>query len=269
MTFIGAASLGIGRRNLAISHDGTLMAYVGVQGGVTRLFVRPLDEYESTALPGTEGAYGPFFSPNGRYIGFFVENELRKVAIEGGDPVVLATVANPMGADWGLDDHIVFDGREGSELLRVSADGGPVERVFQATPESEVNGTLFPSLLPDGQSLLVQTFSNQIAVIDLSTGRGRILRSSATDARYVAPGLVVYGSGSTLFASRFDGTRHALIGQSVPVLAGVRSEVYGRGQWAVSGGGDLVYAPGGAVAEGPLTSTRNRSLWFGLRSMDI
>ena len=101
MAFIGEASLGLGRRNLAISRDGSMIAYIGVEGGEGHLFVRRIDEYVPRRLPRTAGAYSPFFSPNGKYLGFFVANELQKVAVDGGDPIVLAAVANSMGGVWG------------------------------------------------------------------------------------------------------------------------------------------------------------------------
>src|SRR5262249_41518469 len=70
--FIGAAALGNGRRAFAISPDGQTLVYAGRHNGLVQLYVRPLDSYEVRPLPGTEGAYGPFFSPNGQWVGFFV-----------------------------------------------------------------------------------------------------------------------------------------------------------------------------------------------------
>ncbi len=105
MAFIGSASLGNGRRALAISPDGALLAYVAEQNGVHRLAVRPLDSYETRVLQGTDGAYNPFFSPDGRWLGFFSSNKLMKVPTDGrGTPISLAEVANPMGAHWASDD---------------------------------------------------------------------------------------------------------------------------------------------------------------------
>lgn len=146
LAFIGSASLGIGRRALAISRDGSNLAYVGSRGGVSQLFIRPIDSYEIEALPGTEGAYNPFFSPDGEWVGFFVENEVRKISIEGQSPVLLATIINPMGADWGIDEQILVGGSEGDQLHQVAAEGGVMRVLRERAPW----GFLYPDILPGG-----------------------------------------------------------------------------------------------------------------------
>ncbi len=150
MAFIGAASLGNGRQAFAISDDGRTIVYVGERQGTYQLYLRPIDSYEAGVLPGTEGAYNPFFSPDGRWIGFFVGNEVKKVAVEGGAPVTLATIINPMGADWGSDDRI-YVGHEDGNLYEVlaSGDGARIVR-----PWDGVGDYLYPTLLPEEQALL-------------------------------------------------------------------------------------------------------------------
>jgi len=109
---IGSAPLGIGRPALAISPDGTNLVYVAAVGGKTQLYRRPMDQFEAVPIPGTEGAYNPFFSPDGQWIGFFAGNEMKKVSILGGGPVLLCEVYNPYGASWGPDDRIIFSHQE-------------------------------------------------------------------------------------------------------------------------------------------------------------
>ena len=245
MGFIGAAALGAGRRAFAISRDARVLVYAGVQGGISRLYVRPLDSWDIRPLAGTEGAYGPFFSPNGRWVGFFVGNELRKIRVEGGAPVRIAEATNPAGASWGADGRIVFVTREGRRLLRVAEDGGAVELLGDG-PEYY----RWPFLLPDGKSLLISP-GGSLRVIDLETRRGTSLPIQGSDARYAA-GHLLFSRGSTVFAARFDPASHHVLGPAVPVLAGVRTEVYYASQWDVGENGTLVYAPGHSVAENPL-----------------
>ena len=110
--------------SVAISPDGRRIAYTARQGGQQRLYVRPLDRFEATPLAGTDGATMPFFSPDGRWVGFFANGKLQKVSIEGGTPVTLCDAPRGRGADWGPDDSIIFapDGNTG--LSQIAAAGG-------------------------------------------------------------------------------------------------------------------------------------------------
>ena len=246
VSFIGAATLGNGRRAFTISRDGTLLVYAGMRDGVARLYLRSLDSYDTEALPGTEGAYGPFFSPDGQWIGFFVGNELKKVRVAGGAPVLVAEATNSVGADWGTDHRIVFAAQEGLRLLRVSDEGGTPE-VLSEDPELYY---LWPQILPGAKAILLSGESNPF-VLELETGQTRRLPVTGTDARY-AGAYLLFSQGSVLFAARFDSEQRNIAGPSVPILSGLRSEIYGRSQWDVSGDGTLVYATGQSVAENSL-----------------
>src|SRR5262249_53585473 len=101
------------RTAIALSPDGRTIVFSGVRGTVTQLFKRRLDEVEATAMAGTEGAVGPFFSPDGHWIGFWANNKLKKAPAGGGPPVVICDVPAYLGfglygVDWGSDDTIVF-----------------------------------------------------------------------------------------------------------------------------------------------------------------
>ena len=145
---IGSAPEGIGRPALALSPDGTNLVYVADLGGKTQLYRRAMDQFEVVPILGTEGAYNPFFSPDGQWIGFFAGNELKKVSISGGAPVSLCEVTNPFGASWGDDNRIIFSTFEGRRLLWTSASGG-IPQVFAEKPSS------FPEILPGGKAVLV------------------------------------------------------------------------------------------------------------------
>jgi len=118
------APLDIGRTSFALSPDGTTLVYAADLGNSSQLYVRPLDNFEATPLSGTQGAYGPFFSPDGQWVGFFANDRLKKISLHGGDPVVLCETKIPHGGTWGGRDQIVFSDAEGSALVQVLAAGG-------------------------------------------------------------------------------------------------------------------------------------------------
>lgn len=95
-----------------------------------RLYLHALDQLEAAEIPGTEGAFGPFFSPDGRWIGFFADNKLKKVPVSNGPPTVLGDAPNPYGGSWGTDGTIVFSPNEGRRPARIHEGGGtaaPIE----------------------------------------------------------------------------------------------------------------------------------------------
>ncbi|MSO55415.1 MAG: hypothetical protein EXQ55_00600 [Acidobacteria bacterium] len=111
-----------------LSPDGSLVAFIGANGaGERQLYLRRLDRFDATPLSGTDGALSPFFSPNGRWIGFFSGGKLKKVA--GGAPVTLADIQSARGGAWGEDDAIVFSPHQtaGTHLVRVPSAGGTPE----------------------------------------------------------------------------------------------------------------------------------------------
>ena len=93
---------------LALSPDGSLLAYVVEQDGKRQLFLRPLDEFEAKPIPGTEGATQPFFSPDGGWVGFVAANRLQKVSVKGAEPLTITNTEHLVGASWSVDGNIIF-----------------------------------------------------------------------------------------------------------------------------------------------------------------
>ena len=115
--------------SLALSPDGRELVYIGRRDGVDQLYHRSFDRDEARPLPGTEGATGPFFSPDGQWVGFFSGGALRKVLLAGGLLLFVSDLMNnPHGATWGPDDTI-FLGFHHSSIWRVAATGGTPEPV--------------------------------------------------------------------------------------------------------------------------------------------
>jgi serine/threonine-protein kinase len=262
-----------GARNLAVSPNGSSLVYTSSVSGENRLMLRAIEQLDAVPVGGITGVNGPFFSPDGRWIGFFsgtLGGELMRVSITGGAPVSVGrTSGNSAGASWGPDDTIVFatvPSGPNAGLLRVPAAGG--EPAILTTPDAahgEVSH-LFPSVLPGGRAVLFTITSRgpvenaQVAVLDLATGQRKALIRGGSQAEYVDPsqgsaqeGYLVYAVAGTLRAVRFDPVKLEVLSDPVVVLESVKTLWNGAAEFSVSRQGTLVYVPGG----GPTATTRS------------
>jgi len=254
------------RNLLAISPDGLNIVYAASQ----QLYLRTMGEIEPRPIPGTSlNASRPFFSPDGRWIGFFSRNDrkLKKIAITGGAAVTIGELALPENTSyspiWNPDDQI-YIGEPGG-IWRVSANGGKPERILELKQEEVA---LTPQILPDGDHVLFTLGTGsgseawdkaKIVVQSLKSGERKLLVDGGTDGRYVPTGHLVYALASTLLAYRFDIGKMQVIGGPVPVAEGVGRTTSG----GVGGGGEayfgfsetgsLVYIAGNAPSLEPLT----------------
>jgi serine/threonine protein kinase/Tol biopolymer transport system component len=260
--------LGFGHPSLVLSPDGTRLVYVAERKGTTQLYLRPMDAFEATPIPGTEGAFQPFFSPDGQWVGFFTANKLKKVSIQGGEPVTLCDARNPYGAGWGSDDTILFADAEGRSLSQVSAAGGAPKLVTTRDLGKGAVGSRYrwPEVLPGARAALLSV-TGGVAVLSLETGEQRILVEGVTEARYAptgpdsrGTGHLVFARAGSLLAAPFDPARLTLTGPAVLVLQGVRTEAYGAGQFTFSLDGSLVYVPGAAVGASTLAWVDRRGV---------
>jgi class 3 adenylate cyclase/Tol biopolymer transport system component len=230
-----------------ISPDGSHLVYVARTGRDTRLFLRPLGDFAARALPGTEGAQQPFFSPDGRWVGFFAEGSLHKVLITGGEPITLAGGApEPIGGSWGSRGSIIVALSE-SGLYTVPEDGGELVAVRgpSGAPSDPANAPSWPSFLPDGQHVLFDAGSS-IWLLALRTGATRRL-IRGTNARFVASGHLLFSDeDERVRAVSFDPDRMEVASSPIPVLDNVfRGPGSGAINVAVSRTGTLVYLAGG------------------------
>jgi eukaryotic-like serine/threonine-protein kinase len=247
---------------LALSPSGTMLAYVAHDGDAsrTKLYLRSLDEFEAHVIPGTDGGWSPFFSPDEEWIGFFADGKLRKVSIRGGSPRDLADYsfggANLGGGTWGPDNTIIFTDVFAPGLWQVSAEGGTSERIDRrsgvATDDPDLRA-IWPQLLPDGKTVLYTvgsvTGTGQgagLAILSLETGEGRMVVEArgAGSARYSPSGHLVYARGGDLLAEPFDLDRLVTTGPPVTVVGGVMTGGEGTGHFDVSSTGTLAYVPG-------------------------
>jgi serine/threonine-protein kinase len=242
---------------LAISPDGRLIAYRATVDGESGLYIRPVDGLEGRLLPGTEGALGMFFSPNGTEVGFatFPDPALKKIRVSGGPITTLAPMPSPFrGASWGTDGSIVFARANIGNLFRVSEAGG--EPQILTTPE-DTQRHRWPEVLLNGRGVLftiaegpgIPGTLQQLAVFDLETDASRPLGLLGSHPRYLSSGHLIYSSsGNTLWAVAFDADRLEVIGDPVRVLEQVFVGGPGGANVAVSTDGSLVYQVGGSQA---------------------
>jgi len=242
--------------SLAISPDGRRVVYVGRRADKRQLFLRSLDAAEAAPIAGTEGAYSPFFSSDGQWLGFWADSKIKKVSLSGGAPVTVCDcgVSNPLlGAAWGSDDTIVFPQKWAGGLFRVSAAGGTPQPVTKVTMKDQDRGHMWPEILPDGKSVLFTVFTGgsledfTIAVASLATGQQKVLVKGGTFGRYAASGHILYARGATLFAAPFDAKKLEVTGAAFPVAEGVFENTNGGAGYAVSKNGTLLYAGGGIL----------------------
>ena len=245
------------RTSMAVSPDGRLVVFCGTQGNVTQLYVRGLDRAEATPVQGTEGGIGPFFSPDGAWIGFWAGNAIKKVPVAGGSPATISSVpeGGSWGASWGDDGTIFFASQAG--IFKVSSAGGTAAAVTTADPATRERH-LLPYTLPGGRELLFTTVVSRdwdtanVVLLSLDSGERRVLIPGGADARYVSTGHILFMKTGTLMAVPFDLRSRQVTGTPVTLVEGVMQGVNapnslfetGAGQFAVASG-SLIYALGG------------------------
>ena len=238
--------------DVAISPDATRLAYTGGADGRSQLYVRTLGQDESTPLAGTLNARGPFFAPDGDWIGYFQGSELRKVSVRGGPPVTICTncAGGNRGAAWASDDTIIFAAAGGgSGLLRVSAGGGQPATLARPDTQNGESGYGWPHLLPGDRAVLFTIFTDaasdgMIAVRDLERGTQKILVRGGGSSVFNRSGHIVYGTAGTLRAVRFNPATLTVSGNPVPVLDHVATKGTGAIDVAVSNRGVATYITG-------------------------
>jgi eukaryotic-like serine/threonine-protein kinase len=238
-----------------ISPEGSRLVYLAGRGEHQQLYVRDFDKFESSALPNTRGLgiSGLFFSPDGRWVGFFARGKVMKLLLSGGSPVAICD-SSPFGtASWSERGEIVFQQEWGNNLWIVSSEAGSTPRpLTELKLEDGERGHILPHVLPGGKSALFTIWTGasfdegMIAIVDIATGEHQVLFRGGSDARYVETGHIVYVRGSTLMAVPFDLRKLQITGEATPVLNNVRSSGdSGFSFYGISNNGTLIYTPGG------------------------
>ena len=245
---------------LAISPTGTTLAWSACNGSACQLYVRSLDQLDARALPDTEGAAAPFFSPDERWLGFFVAGKLKKVALAGGAASIIADASQPFGATWLPDGRIVYAASMAGGLMRVSESGGEPQALTQPDAAAGEIRHVFPAAVRDGDAVLFT-----IVTSPLPSARGRLAllrypaggpwRTVAASADVGVPvghEYIAFATGNDVQVVAFDRVRQAPSGPEQTVITGVASP-----HIASSGAGSFV-----AVSRGsPPTAESTLQRW--------
>jgi Tol biopolymer transport system component len=248
-----------------ISPDGEQVAFTAADaGGKVNLYVRSLELGDSRVLAGAEGAQYPFWSPDGRSLGFFVAGKLKTIAAAGGPPLTLCAAAEGKGGSWSPAGVIVFTPNATAPLFKVSDKGGEPVALTRLDVKRGDDSHRHPRLLPDGRHFLYlarsQTSPNEGHAIVLASLDGEaeklLLRSPA--AVQYASGQLLFLRETTLMARPFDAKRLIFSGEAVPVAERIFSPSPGTalGVFSASQNGVLVYQ----TARG---EAGTRLQWFG------
>jgi len=229
----------------ALSPDGALLAYASRSTGPARLHVRTMATGAIVDIPGTEGVYSPFFSPDGRWVGFFADAKVKKVRASGGTPETLCDAASPMGGSWGPDNTIYFAPFNTSGVWTVSSDGGTSKPLTTLDRQRGETSHRWPHVLPDGTGMLFTVWTgpgwdeHEVHVFNLGNRQRRLLIKGGTAGTYVASGHVVYSRADVLMAAPFDLSRLETTGSSVAMSERAFEE--DGTEFAVSESGLLAY----------------------------
>jgi serine/threonine protein kinase len=240
---------------IALSRDGRRLAFVGYRDNASYIAVRELDEFEAREVPGTVGALGPFFSPNGEFLGFTVDGELRTVPLAGGPPTTLFQGWVLWGATWGPKDRIVFGAWPNNSLLEVSAGGSDPQRLTDFAENYREDYHAQPEFIGDSDSILFNSFNAFTAVgvpsamANSPEHRAKLLaEGGGTNPRYARSGHLLLAKGGSLMAAPFDIKSLSQTSATVPVLQGIMTLGNRTAQYAVADNGTLAYIAGERIA---------------------
>ena len=236
---------------LALSPDARMLVFSAREKGSSSLWLRHLGSTEVRQLPGTEDAILPFFSPDGRAIGFFAGTHLKVLEVESGDVRSLAGTAGvdqTRGGSWGRDGTIIYAPNFSGGLMRVAADGGG-EPVPATQPEGKIGTHRHPAFLPDGRHFLYYaseagaTEPGEIHIGELGSRSSQFLTAAHSRAIPAGSDRILYTRGTQLVAHAFDAAGLSLVGQPRPlgIELPAGEGTAGHRELAIAGDGTLAY----------------------------
>ncbi|MBI5084255.1 MAG: serine/threonine-protein kinase [Acidobacteria bacterium] len=244
---------------ITISADGSKIVFSATKGDKNMIFRRDIGEFGAEPIAGTENGVAPFISRDGRWVGFAVGHEVKRVPYSGGSGTE-ATMLPPLmsidfmfqGGDFDSDGNpIIGQCSRGLRSVAMSSGG---RSIMTDVHDKEATGHhVFPSILPGGDQLLFTRVGPQavdIWLLNRVTGQKKKLIASGGCARYLSPGYIVFVRGGDLYAVPFDLKTGTVQGAEVKVVGGLMGQsVLGLAHWSVSDNGTLVYVPGLSTSE--------------------
>jgi len=227
---------------VVLSPQGTHLAYVAAESGVSHLYVRRLDQFSSVEIPDSEGATFPFFSPKGDWVAFFSQGKLKKAPADGGNPALICELPTFFGGTWTPQDILVV-AVPSYGLATVPATGGALQKLKMNSKEPFYPEG--PTWLADGEWIAFTDYygtTRQVMAVNLASGEVRMLLNNAQNPTFGTNQVVYYWAGA-MWTVPFDAHKVAVQGSAVQVAAGVTEDNF-VGQASASGNGVLAYAPG-------------------------
>jgi serine/threonine-protein kinase len=244
---------------VAISPDGTQLAYVVGEGHLGQLYLRHLDSTEAVAVKGAENVQAPFFSPDGAWVGFQDDRWLRRISVEGGKSWTICEARYPVGATWGPDGTIVYGDELNFGLWRVPWDGGEPQQLTTVDREGGEYVHHNPKFLPGGEAVLFTILDDAsvargVALVDLETGEQTVLLAEVGgQTGYLTSGHLAYGEDGSLMVVPFDLKARKVTGRPAAVFDGLlMGSAIDRSlsHFAVADNGTLILVSGPLVSAG-------------------
>jgi serine/threonine protein kinase len=224
-----------------ISPDGQKIAFSATSAdGKVMLYVRNLESPEAKALPGSDNALEPFWSPDSRSIAYGSNGKLKRSDLTGANAQVLCDSARMVGGTWSKEGIIVFVPNYRTALLQVSAQGGEPKPVNMQAEGNDVERHRFPYFLPDGRHFLFLREANGIWAGSLDSPEIKQIVADAGVAIYAPPGWLIFLRNDAVMAQPFDAGKLALVGEPVPIITGAKNPAAVR-RFSVSDTGVLVW----------------------------
>jgi Tol biopolymer transport system component len=259
--FGGPVSGGTGSAaQIAVSPDGRNIVFVAGEPSAYQIWLRPVATASAQPIQGTEGGTFPFWSPDGRFVAFFADGKLKKVAIAGGPPIVLCDAPTGRGGSWSRDDVILWGSAVGVGVMRVSGAGGVPVTVTR--PGDGEDAHRWPYFLPDGQHFLytavtgtccppVKPGTVRVASLDQSASAVSLFQADSSTS--YASGHLLFARDQTLMAQPFDADTRQLTGDAFPLAERISREGSRYTSASASENGTLVYVQGGSPSPLQLT----------------
>jgi serine/threonine protein kinase/Tol biopolymer transport system component len=247
-TYSGGSNPGIAYRPAqAVSPDGRHIVFLASKaGGAATLWIRSLDSLAARALPGTEGANFPFWSPDSRFVGFFAAGKVKKIDWTGGPAQTVCSATAGEGGTWNADGVIVFAASAASNLSKCAESGGGEATAVTKLDETKDRAHKFPQFLPDGRRFIfLATPANEIRLGSLDSPDTTKLLNADSKAMYAPQGFLVFVRNETLMAQRFDPALGELGSDLISIAGDVAANASnGRAAFFISEGGVLTFRTG-------------------------
>ena len=234
-----------------ISPDGRTLAFLGRDNtGKTSIWVRPLDAFDAYPLQETEGAARFFWSPDSKFVAYFIaRSQLKKSPVAGGPPQLICEAGGGADGTWGTGGEILFDGRAIDPIQRVSASGGRPVQATQPDASKGEAGHAWPYFLPDGKHFLFLAMTKRpgekamLQVASLDKPGSKPITPSDSRAEY-ANGHLLYVLQGTVVARPFDLDKLEVSGEPVPLAEHVNIDANATAMFSTSNDGVLTYLQG-------------------------